>query len=209
MKADRRDTAWVRRYWDRSAAGYDRGIGTFERTLLRDGRQWVASRARGDVLEVGIGTGRSLGEYPAEVRLTGIDLSAGMLDQARARARELGRAVTLVAGDAEHLDLADASFDTVVFCLALCSIPDDGAAVREAKRVLRPGGRVVLVEHVRSPNVAVRTIERGLNAFTTRFQADDLLREPLDHLRADGFAIEELERSRLGIIERLAARKPA
>jgi len=184
-------------------------MGTFERALLGDGRQWAASRARGAVLEVGIGTGRSLAGYPAEVRLTGIDISAGMLDHARARAVELGREMTLVVGDAEHLDLADASFDTVVFCLALCSIPDDRAAVREAYRVVRPGGRVVLVEHVRSPNVVIRTIEHGLNPFTTRFQADDLLREPLDHLRAEGFEIEELERSSLGIIERVAARKPA
>jgi ubiquinone/menaquinone biosynthesis C-methylase UbiE len=138
-----RDTDWVRRYWDRSAAMYDRTIGWFERWFVRDGREWVAARARGDVLEVGIGTGRNLPFYPDDVRLTGVDLSPGMLELARARADELGRAVDLRTGDAERLEVHAGSFDTVVFSLTLCSIPDDAAAVREAKRVLRPGGRVV------------------------------------------------------------------
>ncbi len=136
-------TEWVRRYWDRSAGMYDRSIGFFERLLLSDGREWVASRAQGDVLEVAIGTGRNLAFYPADVRLTGVDLSPGMLERARTRADQLGRQVDLRVGDAQQLDFGGATFDTVVFSLALCSIPDDRAAVVEAARVLRPGGRIV------------------------------------------------------------------
>jgi len=176
--------------------------------MLGDGRQWVGSRARGDVLEIGVGTGRNLAEYPAEVRLTGIDLSPEMLRRARARAIEVGRDVELLEGDAQRLDFPDARFDTVVFSLALCSIPDDRAAVREATRVLRPGGRLVVIEHVRSPRRSVRAVERAIDYITSRLQGDHMLREPIDHLRAEGFELEEVERSKLGIIERVAARKP-
>jgi ubiquinone/menaquinone biosynthesis C-methylase UbiE len=203
------DTEWVRRYWDRSAGMYDRTIGWFERWFVRDGREWVASRAHGDVLEVGVGTGRNLPFYPEEVRLTGVDLSPEMLELARARADELGRSVDLRVGDARRLEFQADSFDTVVFSLALCSIPDDAAAIREAKRMLRPGGRLLLIEHVRSPKRWVRAIERLMDIFTSRLQGDHMLREPVRHLRAEGFVIDELERSAFGLIERASARRPA
>ena len=206
--APRRDTAWVRRYWDRSAGAYDRSIGVFEKLMIGDGRQWIGSRARGHVLEIGVGTGRNLAEYPPEIRLTGIDISQEMLRRARARASEVGRDVELSVADAQRLDFPDARFDTVVFSLALCSIPDDRAAVREAKRVLRPGGRLVAIEHVRSPRRAVLAVERVIDSFTSRLQGDHMLREPIDHLQAEGFELEEVERSKLGFIERVAARKP-
>ena len=204
----RRDTDWVRRYWDRSAGAYDRSIGFCEGFMLGDGRQWIGRQARGDVLEIGIGTGRNLAAYPADARLTGLDLSPEMLRRARERAAEIGRDVELSVGDAQKLDYPDDRFDTVVFSLALCSIPDDRAALRQAKRVLRPGGRLVLIEHVRSPRRWVRAVERALDFFTSRLQGDHLLREPLIHLRQEGFVIETVARSRLGIIERAVARKP-
>lgn len=202
-------TERARRYWERFAPAYDRTIAMFERLLVDDGRAWLTSRARGDVLEIGIGTGRNLAWYPADARVTGVDISRRMLAYARRRAARLGRPVDLRLGDAQLLDFPAESFDAVVFSLALCSIPDDRQAVREAGRVLRPGGRLLALEHVRSPHRAVRAVQRLVDLVTSRLLCDHQLREPLKHLRAEGFEIEELRRTKLGIIERIQAVKPA
>jgi ubiquinone/menaquinone biosynthesis C-methylase UbiE len=199
----------VRAIFEKEAPKYDRSMGVWERVLLGDVRSWACSRARGDVLEIAIGTGLNLPRYPAEVRLTGIEFSPAMLEIARRRAEDIGRDADLRVGDAEQLEFADESFDTVVCTYGLCTIPNDRQAVREAKRVLRPGGALVLAEHVRSPLLVVRGGQRLIAPLMLRFEGDHLLREPLDHVRTEGFVVEELLRSKVGIVERLAARKPA
>lgn len=203
------ETERARRYYDEIAGTYDRFIGIPEKLLFGGGREWVCAQALGDVLEIAVGTGRNFPYYPADVRLTGVDVSPAMLDVARRRAGELAHGVDLRVGDAQALDLPDARFDTVVATLALCSIPDDRRAVAEARRVLRPGGRFLLLEHVRSPLPTVRMIQRALDPVFVRFAADHLLREPLDQLAAEGFVVDRVERSKWGIVERVAARKPA
>jgi len=202
------ETERVLRLYEKEAHKYDREMRFFEWLLFAGGREWVCSQAEGEVLEIAIGTGRNLPHYRDDVRLTGIELSPAMLEIARTRARELGRDVDLRIGDAQALEFADESFDTVVCTLSLCTIPDDRAAVAEVRRVLRPGGRFLLLEHVRSPLLPIRVAERLLEPLMLRFEADHLLREPLEHLRAEGFEVERLERSKLGIVERVTARKP-
>lgn len=202
------ETARVRRRYDEVAARYDRFIRIAETLLFGDGRRWICAQARGEVLELAVGTGRNLPYYPADVRLTGIELSPAMLAIARRRAAALGRPVVLRVGDAQALDFPDGRFDTVVCTLALCTIPDDRRAVAEAVRVLRPGGRLLALEHVRSPIRPVRAVQRVLDPLAVRCEADHLLREPLEHVRAEGLIIERLERHKWGIVERLVARKP-
>jgi ubiquinone/menaquinone biosynthesis C-methylase UbiE len=201
------ETERIRSLYEEDAPTYDRQMRLFERVLFSGGREWVCSQAEGDVLEIAIGTGRNLDHYPDEVRLTGIEYSPAMLDIARKRAKQLGREIDLRVGDAQALEFPDASFDTVACTLALCTIVDDRAAVSEVKRVLRPAGRFLLLEHVRSPVPTVRLGQRLLEPLMLRFEGDHLLREPLEHLRAEGFEIEQRLRSKLGIVERIAARK--
>ena len=203
------DTARARRYWSRHAPRYDTSISVFERLALEDGRLWACSHARGEVLEIAAGTGRNLAHYPRDLRLTATELSPEMLDIARRRAREIGSGAELRLADAQALEFPDERFDTVICTLGLCSIPDHVRAVREAARVLRPGGRLVLLEHVRSPNPRVRAVQRAFNKLSLRLCCDDLVREPLDPVRAAGMRVEHLERSKLGIVERLVAAKPA
>ena len=181
----------------------------FERLLFPGARQWACSQAKGRVLEIAVGTGRNLPYYADGVDLTGIEYAPLMLSIAKEKAKELGIPAYLILGDAQALDLPDNMFDTAVCTISLCSIPDDRAAVREVTRVLRPGGRFILMEHVASPNPVVRAVQRVLNVFTTRFEGDHLCREPLDHIRAEGLVVEQLVRSKWGIVERVAARKPS
>lgn len=202
------ETERIRSLYEKEAPKYDRQMRFFERVLFSGGREWVCSQAEGEVLEIATGTGRNLACYPADVRLTGIEFSPAMLEIARKGAKELGREMDLRVGDAQALEFPDASFDTVVCTLALCTIPDDRAAVAEVKRVLRPLGRFLLLEHVRSQVTAVRLGQRLLEPLMLRVEGDHLLREPLEHLRAEGFEVERLLRSKLGIVERIAARKP-
>ncbi len=200
------ETARVRAYWDRSAARYAEGP-TRSSRLLQDGREWACGQAGDDVLEIAVGTGKNLPFYPAGVRLTGVDLSPRMLAIARKRAAELGLEADLREGDVQRLEFPDERFDCVICTISLCSIPDDRAAVREAWRVLRPGGRFILVEHVRSPNPLVRAVEHLLEPLAMRSGGDHLLREPQEALVAAGFTIEFVERRRLGIVERVIGRK--
>jgi ubiquinone/menaquinone biosynthesis C-methylase UbiE len=203
------ETDRIRRIFDKQAPKYDQTMARFERVLFGGTREWACSQAEGDVLEIAAGTALNLGHYPAGARLTGVELSPEMAALGRQRAEASGRGIDLRVGDAEALDFPDDSFDTVVCTFGLCTIPDDRAAVREAKRVLRPGGHMILAEHVRSPNLLVRTIQRLLEPLAHRLGGDHLLREPLEPLRDEGFEIERLERSKAGYVELVAARKPS
>ncbi|WP_328747215.1 class I SAM-dependent methyltransferase [Streptomyces sp. NBC_00285] len=181
----------------------------FDRVLFGDSRTRTCSQATGTVLEIAVGTGLNLPLYPADTRLTGIDWSPAMLDHACHRADQLQLTVELIEADAHALSFPDASFDTVVCTFSLCAIPDDRQAVAEMIRVLRPGGRLLLLDHVISSGWPTRILQRLLDLVTVPLGGEHLCRRPLVHVRAAGLEIEERDRSKLGIVERVAARKPA
>ncbi|WP_456236146.1 class I SAM-dependent methyltransferase [Haloechinothrix halophila] len=176
--------------------------------MFGDSRAWACSQARGEVLEVAIGTGLNLPHYPDDVTLTGIDLSERMLDLACARADELGCEVNLRQANAQQLPFDNASFDTVVCTLGLCAIPDLDAAVDEMVRVLRPGGTVILVDHVEGSSRLVRGVQWVVELITVPLGGEHFLRRPLHKVRAHGFDVEWVQRFKLGLVERLVARKP-
>jgi ubiquinone/menaquinone biosynthesis C-methylase UbiE len=201
-------TAKARRVWDKNAPSYDKQIAFLERIWFGGGREWLGSRARGRILEVAVGTGRNLPHYPADAALTGVDLSPEMLVIARQRAGDLGRDVDLREADAEHLPFDDLSFDTVVCALSLCTIPDPAAAVGEMKRVLAPGGRLLLLDHIASTWPPIRAAQWLLERITIRVGGEHFTRRQLPLVQAAGFEIVESERRKAGSVERILAVKP-
>lgn len=202
------ETERVRRIWDRFAASYDRTIGLAENLFFRGGREWACGEASGKVLEVAVGTGLNLPHYPPSVDLTAIEISDRMLAVAANRARRLGLRIDLRRGDAQQLQFPADTFDTVVLTLSLCTIPGDRQAASEIMRVLRPGGRLVLLEHVRSHLLPVRLVQRLVNPVSVELYGDHQTRNPLDYLADLGFSIDYIERRRLGIVLCVIARKP-
>ncbi|WP_436532941.1 class I SAM-dependent methyltransferase [Actinoplanes sp. HUAS TT8] len=202
-------TAKARRVWDQTADRYDRQIEFMERHWFTGGREWLGERAQGRILDVGVGTGRNLPHYPPDTTLTGIDLSPAMLAFARRRATDLGLKADLREGDAQHLPFGDESFDTVVCALSLCTIPNPGAAIAEMRRVLIPGGRLLLVDHIGSSWPPVRAAQWLFERFTIPTAGEHFTRRQRPLVEAAGFTVVEATRLKAGSIERIHARKPA
>lgn len=200
-------TRQQREVWQKAAPRYDRSMARLERGFLAGTREWIGERAHGRVLEVAIGSGRSLPFYPPGTDLTGVDLTPAMLDLARARATELGIAVDLREGDAEHLPFDDASFDTVVCALGLCSIPRPDAAIAEMARVLVPGGSLLLLDHVGSTWPPIYAAQWLLERVTIRTAGEHFTRRQLPLVEAVGLEIVETDRLKTGTIERIRARR--
>jgi ubiquinone/menaquinone biosynthesis C-methylase UbiE len=201
-------TARQKRVWDKSAPSYDKQIAFFEKIQFGGGREWLGKRAHGRILEVAVGTGRNLPHYPADATLTAIELSPAMLAIARRRAADLGRNADFSEGDAEHLPYADASFNTVVCALSLCTIPSPAAAVGEMKRVLVPGGQLLLLDHIGSTWPPIYAAQWLLEQITIRAAGEHFTRRQLPLVRAAGFQVVETERLKAGTVERIHAVKP-
>jgi ubiquinone/menaquinone biosynthesis C-methylase UbiE len=176
--------------------------------LFPTSRDWVCGRADGSTLEVGIGTGLNLSHYPEGLELVGLDPDLTMLVGARRRAAELGHPATLIEGDAMKLPFPDGSFDTVVATFVLCGVPDERAAVAEMSRVLKPGGRLLLADHVVATAAPLRWGQRLLEAVTVR-NGEYFTRRPIDHVGGLGLDVVESERLGFGIIEHVHATKSA
>jgi ubiquinone/menaquinone biosynthesis C-methylase UbiE len=201
-------TAKVLRVYEQMAPRYDKDIRFWERVQFGGGREWVAARVQGLVLEVAVGTGLNLPLYPPTVRMSGVELSPAMLALARQRATEHGLDVDLREGDAQALPFEDASFDTTVCTLSLCTIPDPAAAIAEMRRVLRPGGLMLLLDHIGSTWPPIWAVQRLIEQFTIRSAGEYMTRRQLPLVRAAGFEIVETQRLKAGTVERIAARKP-
>ena len=143
-------TEQVRRRYD-DMAGNWRLLGISDTLLLINRlRRKHFSAARGDVLDVGCGTGENFEYLKKAATLTALDISSEMIEEARRRQRQLGADIRLLIGDAQELPFPQARFDTVISAFSSCTFPDYATAFREMVRVTKPGGRVLLVEHGRS-----------------------------------------------------------
>lgn len=167
-------------------------------------RQRLWSLVQGPrVLEVGVGTGKNMLFWPHEVEITAIDLTPGMLERARQRAAELKLSVDLRLGDVQALEFPDASFDTAVATCVFCSVPDPVLGLRELKRVVKPGGQIILMEHMRAPQEVIGKVMDVLNPLVVRVMGANINRRTVENVGAAGWSIAQAEDLGMGGIMKL------
>lgn len=199
----------TRRRYDRIAPIYDVMEAGIERLLYTRWRERLWSNARGRVLELGVGTGANLPHHPDGARVVAGDLSPRMLERARRRARRLGSDVELLRLDAEALPFPAASFDTVVATFVFCSVPHPVRGLREARKTLKPGGRLLLLEHVRSSGPWLGRLMDRLNPIAVRLTGANIDRDAVANVERAGFEVERVDTLSPAGIYKLIAATPA
>ncbi|MGM0578858.1 MAG: class I SAM-dependent methyltransferase [Myxococcota bacterium] len=201
------ETEGARRRYDRMAPFYDAMEWFAERGAFSRWRRDLWSRVGGErVLEAGVGTGKNLPYHPAEAEVVAMDLSPAMLERARRRAERLGVDITLDEGDVEDLPYQDGSFDVAVATFLFCSVPHPVQGLRELRRVLRPGGRLILLEHVLSRKPILGTLMRWLDTPVHRMVGAHIARDTVGNVEAAGFEIVRVEELAGDVVKRIEAR---
>lgn len=175
--------------------------------FFRKWRKEALSGLSGKVLEVGVGSGRNLKYYSSNSLVTGIDNSEGMLEEARKKARGMEN-VTILLMDAENLEFPDNSFDYVITTFVLCTIPDPVKALKEMRRVLKPSGELIALEHVYSSNLFIVKFEELIDPFLFSLLGDHTTRNTLKNIEEAGFTIEEAKRLAFKDVFRKIQAKP-
>jgi ubiquinone/menaquinone biosynthesis C-methylase UbiE len=189
------DATWGRFF----TAAYDRCLKGTEEAGLRETRREALKGASGRTVDLGAGTGANLGLYPAAVtELVLAEPDPHMLKKLRARVGEMGANAEVVAASAQSLPFADSSFDTAVFTLVLCTVPDPAAALAETARVLKPGGRLLFVEHVRAEDPGLARWQDRLER-PWRFLGDGCHcnRDTVASIEASPLTIERVDKGQL------------
>ena len=200
---DLRATAVTRARYQRLSRYYD-SMEWVAEWRYRPWRRRLWALAQGPrILEVGVGTGKNMPFWPQGAEITAIDLTPGMLEKARRRAAKLGLTPDLRLGDVQALEYPTASFDSAVATFVFCSVPDPACGLRELDRVVRPGGQVLLLEHVRSANPILGRLMGVLNPLVVRLIGANINRPTVENVKAAGLLIEKVENLGMGGIYKL------
>ena len=203
-------TKTARKRYNRVAPLYDLMENMVERFLrYSEWRGLLWSKVEGTkVLEVGVGTGKNFTYYPPDVEITAIDFSEKMLGRARQKAKKDKIRVHLEQMDAQDLKFEDNTFDTVAATFVFCSVPDPIKGLREVERVCKPGGKVILLEHVLSANRILSWIMKLHNPLVVRLAGANINRRTADNVAKSGLKVENITNLAAGIFLLIEARKP-
>jgi ubiquinone/menaquinone biosynthesis C-methylase UbiE len=198
------ENALVRERYDRSARSYDVMTWPMEVLAMDRYRSRLIGQVQGThVLEVGVGTGRNLPLYPDTVHVDAIDFSPRMLERAQRRPPRAN--VDLALMDVEQLAWPSESFDTVVSTCVFCSVPDALKGLTEVRRVLRPGGRALFLEHMRPGTPWLAAVFDWLDPFVSR-RGPHINRRTMDTIRAAGFVVEREDNLMSDVLKLVVAR---
>ncbi len=202
------DSTTIRKRYDRLAPYFDGLEAVMEGLLFRSWRKQCWAKAQGGhILEVGVGTGKNFPYYPADARVTAIDFSPGMLKQAERNQQRKNINVSLEQMDVQGLYYADNSFDTVIATFVFCSVPQPMKGLKELYRVCKPGGQVILLEHVLSANPALAWLMNRLNPLVVWLVGANINRTTVKHVQSCPFQWVRVDPASNDIIKLIVAKK--
>ena len=202
------DSATIKKRYDRIAPYFDAMEAVMEGLFFKNWRKKLWSKVDGHhILEVGVGTGKNFEFYPTEAQLTAIDFSEKMLKQALQTKNRKSVAVDLDLMDVQSLAYADNSFDTVIGSFVFCSVPLPIKGLKELYRVCRPGGQVLLLEHVISSNSFFAKLMNSINPIVLALVGANINRNTVKNVKACGFASVRVDDRSGHIIKLIEARK--
>jgi ubiquinone/menaquinone biosynthesis C-methylase UbiE len=208
MKIESKHTEAARKRYNRIAPFYDFMEGLVERSRYSQWRELLWSKVEGNkILEVGVGTGKNFPYYPPHTEITAIDFSEKMFSRATMRSEKQKVKVDLKQMDVQNLEFTDNTFDTVVATFVFCSVPDPVKGLIEIERVCKPGGKVLLLEHVLSANRLLGVLMNLLNPLVVRTMGPNINRKTVDNVANSGLKVESVTDLVAGIFKLIEARK--
>jgi ubiquinone/menaquinone biosynthesis C-methylase UbiE len=182
----------IRRRYNRAARFYDLLEKPMEIMVLKKWRMEVMKDLEGKVLEVGVGTGKNIEYYPEGIDITAIDFSEKMLERAKEKAKRLNKEVNLIQMDVQDMKFPDDAFDTVFATCVFCSVPDPIKGLKEIRRVCKPTGKIIMIEHVRSEKKVLGLIMDALNPLVVNTYGANINRRTIENIHKSGYTDVEV-----------------
>ncbi|NBG88828.1 class I SAM-dependent methyltransferase [Isachenkonia alkalipeptolytica] len=201
-----KDTEKIRKRYDRISKIYDALEQPMELMALKQWRREMTEALKGKVLEIGVGTGKNIPYYPESADITAIDFSEKMLAKARAKAKKHQKNVELLHMDAQNMSFEDDTFDVVFTTCVFCSVPDPIKGLKEIKRVCKPEGKIIMLEHVRSEKKIIGPLMDLFNPLTVNLYGANINRRTVENIQKAGFHNVEVKNLAGDIVKKILIR---